>query len=88
MMQLEFSPEVEHMLESEAMASGCTSADYITKLVSAHIKVTRSAATLSSSQIKDAEEAKAWILSRNPHLLQNAPEDFDWQRLKEEGRRY
>ena len=34
------------------------------------------------------EDAVAWMLSRNPAIESNRPEEIDWQEIKSEGRRY
>jgi hypothetical protein len=88
MIVLELTSEAEQLLEKEATACGCSAAEFAAKLVSAHLSANRPQGTSEIFQIKDAADARAWILSRNPHLPQNPPHDTDWQQVKAEGRRY
>jgi hypothetical protein len=87
-MEIQLNPAVEHLLEAQAAAHGRTVHEYAASLLSRYAQASADPLALSEQfEVKTHEDALAWILSRNPTLPTNRPEDTDWQQLKNQGRR-
>jgi hypothetical protein len=88
-MEIQLNQDVEQMLETQAAAYGRPVHEYVASVLSRFVQATADPRHLGEGfEIKTYEDAVAWILSRNPNLPKNRPEDTDWQQLKNEGRRY
>jgi len=88
-MQIELNETTEQLLAAQAAAQGRPIHEYAANLLSRYAEASAHPLALSRQfDIKTHEDALAWILSRNPNLPLNAPEETDWQQLKSEGRRY
>jgi hypothetical protein len=88
-MEIQLNQAIEHMLEAQAAAHGRPVQEYAASVLARYAQASADPLTLSEQfEIKSHEDALAWILSRNPNLPDNHPEETDWQQLKNEGRRY
>jgi hypothetical protein len=88
-MQIELNEVTAQILATQAAAHGRSINDYAAAVLSRYAEASADPIALSEQfEIKTHEDALAWILSRNPDLPNNAPQDTDWQALKAEGRRY
>jgi hypothetical protein len=83
-MQIELAPEVEKVIVARAEATGLTPEEVANQFLASLGSPVKDA----ESRFKSFEEARAWMLSRNPSPLPEHSPDIDWQALKAEGRRY
>ena len=87
-MQIELNETTEQLLAAQAAANGRPIDEYAAHVLARYAEASAHPLALSERfEIKSHEDALAWILSRNPNLPSNTPEDTDWQQLKSEGRR-
>ena len=86
-MQIQLNEITQQILGAQAVAHGCSIDEHIAGVLSRYAAASAQPLSLSEQfTIRTHEDALAWILSRNPNLPTNAPEDTDWQALKAEGR--
>ncbi len=82
-MQIELAPEIAKAILAEAEAMGLTPDDVANR----HLAALASVIQDGPSPFRNSDEARAWMLSRNPNMPEHSP-DIDWQAVKAEGRRY
>ncbi len=86
-MQIELNGSTEQILGAQAAAHGCSIDDHVAGVLSRYAAASVQPLALSGQfTIRTHEDALAWILSRNPDFMANAPENTDWQAWRSEGR--
>ena len=87
-MQIELSESTERILEQQASTHGRSVDDYAASVLSRFALASAASVENFPFEIESHEDALLWVLSRNPTLGSNRPEETDWQALRSEGRRF